>query len=386
MYGPPKLQFTTQHAMPRMLPNAAAIAGPRAAPAGPTGIAAFLARPGIRDALLATGSALLSQADQPGSLGGALGRALPFGAQALMQGRQEAEIDALLETAPPEMRQLLKALPSQARVPALLQMMKKPDLVAVAENERLINPETKEVVVDAVPEVVKPSADIQTFRDYLAMSDEEKAAFLKLQELKRGPGTTVNVNSAEGGIQKAIGEAAYGTITGAKDAQAAVNKVASIDRIIAITSDPKFKSGPLWGSKVGELSQRFASDPAARELLAEFNAIGGQMTMDQLEAFTGPKTDFEFRQAKRLVLNDATMTAQEIQAGLKVHRAAAVQKAKGWADNMLDLDPSRLKFDPRDVAPQLDLAQTINGKFSGGAPATSGGGAADPLGIRRVPR
>lgn len=56
---------------------------------GPSGLAALLQRPGLKDALFATGMALLAQKDQPGSLGGALGRALPVGMQAYQQGQQE---------------------------------------------------------------------------------------------------------------------------------------------------------------------------------------------------------------------------------------------------------------------------------------------------------
>jgi hypothetical protein len=124
-YGPP--QFSIGQHMPRLMP-AAPLARPGTkaigTPAGPSGLAALLARPGIRDALLATGSALMAQSNQPGSIGSALGQALPMGFQAFQQGKQEAEIDALLESAPPEMKRLLKALPAQARVAALLSMMK----------------------------------------------------------------------------------------------------------------------------------------------------------------------------------------------------------------------------------------------------------------------
>lgn len=356
------------------------------APQGPTGLAGFLAKPGLREALMATGSALMAQSDQPGSLGGALGRALPMGMQAFQQGQQNAEIDAVLESAPPEMQQLLRALPREAQVPALLQMMRRPAPVAVGANERLVDPGTGETVVDALPEPEDVPSDIASFRAYEAMTPEQQAAYRQQQAAKRGPGTTVNVNAAEGGIQRAIGEAAFETISGNEAAQAAISKVGAIDRIMEITRDPKFEkvSGPLFGNRWGELAARFSDDPAARQLLAEFNAIGGQMTMDQLEEFTGPKTDFEFRQAKRLVLNDPAMTPAEIQAGLKVHRAAAVEKAKRWADNMLGLDPERLKFDPEDVRPQLDLARQIMGTYGGASsPVSAPGGAADPLGIRR---
>jgi hypothetical protein len=378
---------------PQLLPmlSRAGNANVRMGPApGPTGLAALLARPGLRDALLATGSALLSQADQAGSLGGALGRALPMGLQAYQQGQQEAQMNALIETMPPEMQQVLRMLPAQQKGAALMQLLQpkaKTAPVAVNTNERLVDPDSGREIVAAVPEPVVDNTptEVRTFRAYMEMSPEEQGAYRQFLAAQRPPGTTVNVNAgAEGGVQKAIGEAAFNTIAGAQGAQTNVQKIGAIDRVIEITSNPKFKevSGPVWGGKVGELNARFASDPEARQLLAEFNAIGGQLTLATLEAFTGPKTDFEFQQARRLAQADPKMTPAEIQAGLKVFRAAAVEEAKRWADNIMDLDPSRLKFDPRDIAPQLDLARQINQQYGAGR-TPAGGGQADPLGIRR---
>jgi hypothetical protein len=349
---------------------------------GPTGIAALLQRPGLRDALFATGTSMLAQTNAPGGTLGALGQALPMGMMAFQQGKQEAEIDALLESAPPEMKRLLKALPAQARVPALLSMMKPKEPVKLGKDDRLIEQGTNRVLVDAIPEVEKAPDEVRTFEAYAAMTPEQQANYREFLKAKRGPGNQVTVNTGgEGGAQKAIGEVVYNTITGAEGAQANLQKVADIDRIVQITQDPEFKkvSGPIMGSKWGELNARFADDPKARELLAEFNAIGGQMTMDQLEEFTGPKTDFEFRQAKRLVLNDPTMTVDEIRSGLKVHRAAAIQDANRWSDRMRGLDPSKLKFDPELLRTEMDLAEQIKRQF----PASQAGGKVDPLGIRR---
>lgn len=350
----------------------------------PTGLAALLARPGLRDALLATGSAMLQQADQPGSIGGALGRALPMGMQALQQGKQKAEYEQMLASAPPEMRTLLTMLGPERGIPALMQMMAPkpaPGPVTVGANERLVDPTTgKELLPAAPPEPEKPPAEVQTFREFLKMTPEEQARWAEFQRAKQAPGTTVNVAGPEGAASKAIGDAVAKTISGDDAAQSAVQKVGAIDRISQIVSNPKFKnvSGPLFGGTFGELSARFAEDPEARQLLAEFQAVGGQMTMAQLAAFTGPKTDFEFQQARRLAFNDTKMTPEEIRAGLAVYRRAAIADAQKWAKNLLDLDPNRLNFDPRNIAPQLDLAKQILDKYGEATGVQN-----DPLGIRR---
>jgi hypothetical protein len=129
---------------------------------GPTGIAALLQRPGLRDALFATGTSMLAQTNAPGGTLGALGQALPMGMMAFQQGQQEAEIDALLESAPPEMRRLLKALPAQARVAALLGLMKPKEPVKLGKDERLVDPSTQEELIGVVPEPVKaPTATVE---------------------------------------------------------------------------------------------------------------------------------------------------------------------------------------------------------------------------------
>jgi hypothetical protein len=351
-------------------------------PGGPAGLAALLQRPGLRDALMATGIGMLAQSDQGGSMFGALGRALPMGMQAFQQGQQEAEIDALLESAPPEMKRLLKALPAQARVAALLGMMKPKEEEDYTLKPGEVRFKGKEKVAEVAPEPEKAPDEVRTFEAYAAMTPEQQANYREFLKAKRGPGNQVTVNTGgERGADKAIGEVVYNTITGAEGAQANLQKVADIDRIVQITQDPEFKkvSGPIMGSKWGELNARLSENPKARELLAEFNAIGGQMTMAQLEAFTGPKTDFEFAQAKRLVLNDPTMTVEEIQKGLAVFRKAAIQDANRWSDRMRGLDPSKLKFDPELLRTEMDLAEQIKRQF----PASRAGGKVDPLGIRR---
>ncbi len=98
----------------------------RAQPEGPSGIARFLAQPGLSNALMSTGAALLAQSDQPGTLGGALGRALPVGMQAYQQGQEEAKLRAVIETMPPEMRRLIEALPASQRGAAMMQLLNRP--------------------------------------------------------------------------------------------------------------------------------------------------------------------------------------------------------------------------------------------------------------------
>ncbi len=128
----------------------------------PSGLAAFLARPGLRDALLAAGSSLLSQRDQPGSLGSALGRALPVGMQAYQQGQQQSQADSLIAQMPPQMQAMLKMLPPGEQAQALFSLMQPKTPVSVAPGASLVDPVTGQVryAAPSAPVAVRPGGSL----------------------------------------------------------------------------------------------------------------------------------------------------------------------------------------------------------------------------------
>jgi hypothetical protein len=123
---PDPLSFLTPMARVKTPRQPTALAQPAPAP-GPSGIAKFLATPGIREAMMATGSALLAQADQRGNLAGALGRALPYGAEAFGQAKQRAAYDELVNQlpadTPPQMRAVLGIVDPAQGAAMLMDMM-----------------------------------------------------------------------------------------------------------------------------------------------------------------------------------------------------------------------------------------------------------------------
>lgn len=150
---------------PRLLGSAPATVGAGvAAEQGPGGLMALLNRPGVRQGMMATGMALLAQKDRRGSLGGALGNALPYGVQAFQQGQSDAGMEEAIAGLPPQMQQVLRALPTAQRAQALMQMMSQPeaDPIALGTNERLVSP-TGELLVDSVPE--EPELERQVLAD-----------------------------------------------------------------------------------------------------------------------------------------------------------------------------------------------------------------------------
>lgn len=331
----------------------------------------FLRRPGVREGLLETGMALMAQSDTPHtSVLGNLGRALPYGVQAGKEAAERHRYDQMLEGAPPQMRQFLKMMDPREGAAFMLQAAMAPP------PPRDIYEGTEGQFFEAEPgggftQLTEPQAeaeplpsDVRTMQWLMEQPPEVQESYRAMF----GPasGTTVNVNPQPTPFVEAIQQNQAALIqTGAQAAEAASSKIGAIDRVIEITRAPAFRnvSGPIWGGRVGELRSQFADDPTARQLAAEFNAIGGVMTMQQLEAFTGPKTDFEFQQAKRLVLNDTNLTPEEIRAGLEVHRRVAIAEALKWANEMRAVDLRALGADPSLVAPQLQLADQIINRY-----------------------
>lgn len=371
---------------------------------GPTGLAAFLARPGLSQALMSTGAALMAQSDRPGTTLGALGRALPVGMEAYQQGQQNAQTDALIQQMPPQMQALLRSLPPAQRAQAMFSLaMPKPGVV-VKTDERLVNPTTGQTMVGALPPNLdfKPLADgtIGAFdprtgqqvrpgqgpaeqspmeKEWALYSSLSPADQKRFNAMKAAGANVVNVNTApEGAASAAVGKMVGDTIGGAAKAQENLNTINTIDQITSLVNSPAFKqiSGPLAGSSLGQLAARLGDNPQVKELLGQFNALGSTLTMEKLNAFTGRKTEFEYKQAKRMAMNDTTMTPEEITAGLRIYKQIAQQDANNWAEDMTGLDLKRLNVNPADVARPLDLARRIK---NGGVPAAS----ADPLGIRK---
>jgi hypothetical protein len=142
--GPPLTPIT-----PQRITQGIERGAPPQAQQQPGGFSGFMQKPGVIDMLLSTGSALLAQSDQPGSLGGALGRALPVGMQALQQGQQNAALDEVFKDAPPEMQQLVRGLPLAAKAQMALQMMQRqaPEPVVVGAGDRLVDRTTGNVLL-----------------------------------------------------------------------------------------------------------------------------------------------------------------------------------------------------------------------------------------------
>ena len=87
------------------------------------------------------------------------------------------------------------------------------------------------------------------------------------------------------------------------------------------------------------------------------------LTMQKLSQFTGTKSDFEFRQAQRIVMGDATMTPTEIQAGLALLRRVEVEAARKWSTDMNSIDPTRYGFTEKDISRQKEKARSILNRF-----------------------
>jgi hypothetical protein len=136
---------------------------------GPSGIAQLLATPGLREGMMMAGLRLMGSDTKRESFGQALGGAVTTGMAAYTEKKKDAEYNTLLNdpSVPEGMRGVLKAIGRERGAVLLAQgmMAGPPEPVAVGVNERLANPVTGEIVLDAVPQA--SDRDVRTIGDTL---------------------------------------------------------------------------------------------------------------------------------------------------------------------------------------------------------------------------
>ena len=318
----------------------------------PTGIAALLADPAIRQALLGTGAALLQQSDQPGTLGGALGRALPVGIGEFERGRaqqsaeaRQAEFEQMLQGLPPEMASVIKlAGVDGGGLEMFAQTLAPPELQAVNVNERLTD-RAGNVVLDAVAQASDNPASVDEF--IFAREEGFEGSFPDFLASKRSPAVMVTVegDNAANAAQGALGTDAIGRLSAGRDtALSATRTLSNVQRLQELLDDPAAErvTGPFVTLK--DVQERFSDDPSARVISAEFDAIAGQNVLEGLDAFTGAISDAERQFLERIQQGDRSMTVEELRAGLaameKMQRAAA----QSYLSQIDNFDPTAFGF------------------------------------------
>lgn len=281
---------------------------PDEAPQQGGGFAAFLANPALQQALIGTGSALLQQADSPGTFGGALGRALPAGMQAFERAQRAQEFSALLEGMDPTQRRLFELLGPDAGAGMLAQSI-------------LQRPE--------------PTEQPTSVQEYLfAQSQGFEGSFQDFIQAKKSPAVQVNVEGdrAASAAQGALGTGAVQRLDEGRTA--AVTAATTLERVTALQElldDPAAEQVTGPGSSVRTFFERFDSDPAARQIAAQIDALAGLNVLDGLNAFSGPISDSEREFVARIQAADRSLTVEELRAALQILERAQ----RGVADSYL---------------------------------------------------
>lgn len=345
----------------------------------PTGIAALLADPALQQALLGTGTALLAQSDRPGTLGGALGRALPVGLQAFQEGRRTQEFEELLTGMPETQARVFKLLGPEAGTGALARSLLAgpPDPITVGSGDRLVDPVTQEVLLDAVPDAASNPTSVDEFL-FARESGDFEGSFTDFLAAKRSPGVTVNVEGdrAASAAQGALGSDTVQRLAASRDAAVgATNTLGRVKSLQGLLDAPEAASVTGPGSSIKTLAQRFNSDPTAREIAAQFDALAGQNVLESLSAFTGAISDAEREFLERIQSGDRDMTVEELRAGLAVIERVQRGIAEGYLQRLDSFDGAAFGLGPG----QLESAHAAEAGIV--RQALSGGN--DPLGIRR---
>lgn len=336
----------------------------------PTGIAALLADPALQQALIGTGTALLQQSDRPGTLGGALGRALPAGLNAFQEGRRMQEFEELLTGMPESQARVFRLLGPDAGTGALAQMFMQgppePELIAPGQD-----------LQDILIELYGPVDPTTLTPDQVASA----AALQQERELARASAgassVTIEGERAASAAQGALGTDAIGRLSAARDAAvgatATLGRVGELQKLLTM---PEAASVTGPGSSIKTLAQRFSDDPTAREIAAAFDALAGQNVLAGLEAFTGAISDAEREFLDRIQAGDRDMTVEELQAGLGVLERIQRDIAEGYLSRLDSFDGAAFGIG----AGQLESAHAAESAIvRRGLGANVG---ADPLGIR----
>lgn len=204
---------------------------------GPGKLARLLSTPGLSQALISGGAALLSQADQPGNLAGAIGRAIPHGFGGFRRGRARAAVSEALEGAPESMRRLISSLPPEQSVGMALQMLqapKRPDPVTLSEGAELRDPETGELVAENVPEPPDLPSDFRLFALAQQLDPEQRGEFVEFIRNLRS-GTTVNIGDPSP-VEKVMADLDAGDLEAAREAARAarrdLGRIEEIERLL----------------------------------------------------------------------------------------------------------------------------------------------------------
>lgn len=221
---------------------------------GPGFLASLFAKPGFGNALMAVGMNMMAQADRPGNVFGALGRALPAGQQAMQQAQQRQAIEEASQGLPPSMQALLPALgdpTTQGQALWGLATQPPPDMdfgtvrLADGRHQRVVNGVPVGDPFGPEDEVPDPTSAQERFFDWwMNATPEQRAEFRAFNEAQAtGPDVSITMPGltagAEAGAESDISIADAGRDT----ARTAAAELLRIEQAEGILEDPGFFAG-----------------------------------------------------------------------------------------------------------------------------------------------
>ena len=358
------------------------------------GIGGYLGAPGVGNALIGAGGAMLEAAGQSGAtFGGSLGTGLKnFAAERAKYAESEMARRQLAQKGQAPLQDLTarqQALMALAAMRGITDPEVLRQLMVMAGDQK-----SYEAALEGLEEKPKVSPtgleeEQAILAWYLGLSEEERDAYNRMG--RTPPATqTVTVEGDTPVSPANAGMDAY--IQGVYDGRAntfnnVMPSLQNVEQTLDLTNHKRFDevAGVWSGNMIADARLRFQGDPELLGMLGTFERLGSDRALDILRNFTGAKSNFEFQVSEKMAAKDRSMTPAEIRAGLELMRRAHIQEAVRWAQNMVDMGQDvQIQGEYAPVQARfIRDAQSLLDKY--GEEESSWRNNSDPLGVGRGP-
>ena len=313
------------------------------------GIGGYLGGPGVGNAMIGAGGAMLEAAGQSGAtFGGSLGTGLKnFAAERARYGESEMARRQLAQEGQAPLQDLTarqNALMARAAMSGITDPVMLQQLMVLAGDPKAF----EAALADLKPQAAAGPTDLEELQDKFAWFDSltpERQA--SLNYMQRNPPSETTINTGDTLTPIAPAEEAMGewvqNLYGMRQTieNQTLPGIDNIDQTLDMVNDPRFSeiSGVLRGNAAADVVARVQGDPHLLGMIGAFERLGQTRTLQILANFTGAKSNYELDMARKMAQGDRSMSPEEMRTALNLMRRAYIQDAVRWARDIQGLAP-----------------------------------------------
>lgn len=313
-----------------------------------------LADPALHEALRSAGAVLLARSGQPGTLGSALGHALPAGTAAYRAAQEDEAWMAQFADASPALQAVAKSLAPSQRAAFLLSQQPRTEIHRSGDDLVAVTGTESEVVHQGRPSTERPAA-LRMALELTGLdpggpipSDRLEEVRQVITELSRAGAnhTTIDLpGEGETAVAGNLRESREAAVTARRNLE-------RVERAMEIAETPefakvtgRFSSFREQAAAVGR--QLGLNDGAALDLADEYTALLSTLATEELQKFGAGSglSDTDLAEAKAAVGANRRLTAPALRAILRV--VAESQRETVADHNELLRRAGQLGLDPR---------------------------------------